>query len=91
MFLANVGGGYDVAISNGTFLAVARGQPADLAAVGDFDGDGKTDIAVWRNSDGIFYVIDSSTGQPSLSGSNELGRGPFGAAGDVALAYVPEQ
>jgi hypothetical protein len=77
--------------SNGTFRGVAWGQQADKPVQGDFDGDGKTDIAVWRNSNSIFYVIDSSTGQPSLSGSNQLGRGPFGASGDTALAYVPEQ
>jgi len=32
----------------------------DLLAQNDYDGDGKTDIAVWRNSDGKFYELNSS-------------------------------
>jgi hypothetical protein len=28
----------------------------------DYDGDGKTDIAIWRPSDGFWYILNSSTG-----------------------------
>jgi len=33
----------------------------DVPISGDFDGDGRTDITVWRNSTGDFYYLESST------------------------------
>ena len=33
---------------------------SDLLAQNDYDGDGKTDVAVWRNTDGRFYILNSS-------------------------------
>jgi len=34
----------------------------DYTAQGDYDGDGKTDIAIWRDQTGYFYVLRSSDG-----------------------------
>jgi hypothetical protein len=33
---------------------------SDVLVQNDYDGDGKTDIAVWRNTDGHYYILNSS-------------------------------
>jgi hypothetical protein len=48
----------------------------DLPVQGDYDGDGRTDVAIWRN--GVFYGLKSSDGS--------LIAQAFGQAGDYPVA-----
>lgn len=55
------------------FTATQFGTAQDIAAAEDYDGDGKTDIAVWRPSSNVWYVLCSS--------NNQLYAKDFGSAG----------
>ena len=53
--------------SNGEALVYQWGVTGtDLTVQNDYDGDGKTDVAVWRDTDGTFYVRNSRTGTMSV-------------------------
>ncbi|HEX8246543.1 MAG TPA: FG-GAP-like repeat-containing protein [Pyrinomonadaceae bacterium] len=63
------------------FRSVQWGLPTDRATPADFDGDGKTDFAVWRASDqdnpnrSYFYILQSS--------NNSVRVEQFGSPGDL--------
>ena len=51
----------------------------DVPAVGDVDGDGQSDLMVWRASDGTWYWLLSSTGYSySSHGSRQWGNQSMG-------------
>jgi hypothetical protein len=59
-----------------SFSFIQFGANGDTPLSADFDADGKTDIAVWRPSNGTFYWV--------ASGSNNLFRAvQFGVSFDV--------
>jgi len=51
----------------------------DLNAQNDYDGDGKCDPAVWRDSNGTFYVDLSTSGYTALSANQ------WGLSGDYPV------
>lgn len=66
---------YLVGLSNGTVDKFVNNSPVFNDANADFDGDGKTDVSVFRPSTGVWYALNSSNGQAQIT--------QFGATGDI--------
>jgi hypothetical protein len=56
------------------YSIVQFGTAGDLVAAEDYDGDGKTDVAVFRPSTGTWYILRSGNGQVQIT--------QFGGPGD---------
>jgi spore coat protein A, manganese oxidase len=80
--VTNVSGSYVYWVADANtsdFFAKTWGMTGDHTVGGDFDGDGKVDVTVWRpafGGGGGYWVQRSSTGQAAFI--------PFGSTGDNA-------
>ena len=58
--------GFDILLSDGSHRIVNWGGNGDIPKVQDYDGDGLFDIAVWRPSEQMLYVIHSNDGSVAI-------------------------
>jgi len=71
---------YILQSSNSSLIATPFGiTEYDIPTQNDYDGDGKTDISVWRETDGTFYVLKST-------GSGETTYASWGFISDFPIA-----
>lgn len=59
------------------FVSASWGVLDDVPVVGDYDNDGRDDIAVYRPAGGTWYVIASTGGIIQVGG--------WGIAGDIPV------
>ncbi len=62
-------------------LADATFFDSDLPVRGDFDGDGRHDICVWRETNQTFYYISSQNGSIQAQKHGDAGDFPLGSFG----------
>ena len=68
------------ATSATTFFTRKWGTAGDVPVPGDYDRDGKIDIAVWRPSEGNWYIIRSTDGAVKVH--------QWGTRGDIPVHYT---
>ena len=78
-------------VSTNVVIQVGAAPPPPARKVPcDFDGDGKSDLAVWRSTDDFWYIINSSTGSGRSQGwglpGDKLVPGDYDGDGKTDLA-----
>ena len=68
--------------ATGNSTVTAWGLSTDALVPGNYDGDGKADLAVWRGSDTNWYVLKSSNGQSQTTSYGTSSLGDLPAPGD---------
>jgi hypothetical protein len=63
-----------IMVADQTFTVTEAGRGAETS---DFDGDGKTDLGIWRPATGAWWTINSSTGSTTTKG--------WGMSGDIPV------
>ena len=56
------------------------GVPGDIRITGDFHGTGATNYAIWRGGEGNWYVLDSISGNGSVT--------QWGLSGDIPIGQI---
>src|SRR5258708_3743873 len=56
--------------SSGGYTSIQWGVSTDVPVQGDFDGDGKSDFAVFRPSSGTWYILSSLSGYTTYTAQN---------------------
>jgi len=61
-------GTWNIALSSGGSRSIGWGIATDIPMAADYNGDGKTDIGVYRPSTGVWYLLDGPNGTGNAYG-----------------------